>query len=152
MGEQLKVIIAGDSQLRRVDKSKLSNDHRVVEKRFKPGLRIKDVATLVGKSSSDVITVHAGTNNIATCSPEQLCKEVVDTLKKIQDNNPTSRIGFSATFRRKDDLHLIAKVTKVNKLLEEELALNGIDFIDNSNILFSNLWEDGLHINDGGCS
>ena len=76
-------------------------------------------------------------------------KKVADTLKKIQDNNPKSRIGFSATFRRKDDLHLIAKVTKVNKLLEEELALNGIDFIDNSNILFSNLWEDGLHINDG---
>ena len=42
------------------------------------------------------------------------------------------------------------RCTKVNKLLEEELAMNGIDFTDNSDIPFSNLWEDGLHINDGG--
>ena len=38
----------------------------------------------------------------------------------------------------------------MNELLAEELALNGIDYIDNSNILFSNLWHDGLHVNEGG--
>ena len=27
---------------------------------------------------------------------------------------------------------------------------NGLDMIDNSNSMFSNLWDDGLHINDGG--
>ena len=41
-------------------------------------------------------------------------------------------------------------VKKVSELLETELALNGLDMIDNSNIMFSNLWDDGLHITDGG--
>ena len=39
------------------------------------------------------------------------------------------------------------KVKKVNKLLADELALNGLDMNDNSNIMFSNLRDDGLHIN-----
>ena len=73
-----------------------------------------------------------------------------ETLNKVQANNPKARIGFSAIFRRKDDQNLNTKVTKVNTLLEDELALNGIDIIDNSNIFFSNLWKDGLYINDGG--
>ncbi len=30
------------------------------------------------------------------------------------------------------------------------LMLNGFDFIDNDNILYSNLARDGLHINTGG--
>ena len=148
-GEKLKVMIVGDSQLRRVDESKLKNDQRVVEKRFKPGMKIKEAASLAGKSSSDVIIIHAGTNNVDNSSPEQLCEDVVETLNKVQANNPKA-IGFSAIFRRKDDQNLNTKVTKVNTLLEDELALNGIDIIDNSNIFFSNLWKDGLHINDGG--
>ena len=53
-------------------------------------------------------------------------------------------------FKRKDNMALNNTVKKVNELLETELALNGLDMIDNSNIMFSNLWDDGLHINDGG--
>ena len=67
----------------------------------------------------------------------------------IKDNNPKSIIDFSAIFRCRDDLHLNVKVPRVNKLPEEEHTPNGDDFIVNSNILFSNLWEDGLHIFDG---
>ena len=42
------------------------------------------------------------------------------------------------------------KVNKVDKLVEDELAINGMDTIDTSNVFFSNLWNDSLHINDGG--
>ena len=38
------------------------------------------------------------------------------------------------------------KVKMVNELLADELALNGLDMIDNSNIMFSSLWDNGLHI------
>ena len=122
---------------------------KFLKKKFKPGMKIKEAASLAGKSNSDVISIHAGTNNVDNSSPEQLCEDVVETLNKVQANNPKARIGFSSIFRRKDDQNLHTKVTKVNTLLEDELALNGIDIIDNSNILFSNLWKDGLHINDG---
>ena len=45
---------------------------------------------------------------------------------------------------------LNSKVEKVNELLADELALSGLDRTDNSNIIFSNRRDDGLHINDRG--
>ena len=42
-----------------------------------------------------------------------------------------------------------AKVKKVNELLKEELELHGIDYIKHDNILFSNMGNDGLHVNPG---
>ena len=72
-------------------------------------------------------------------------------LDQIQKNNQQSRIAFSSIFfKRKDNMSLNAKAMKVNKLLAEELAINGLDMIDNSNVTFSNLLKDGLHISDGG--
>ena len=149
--KKIKVLIVGDSQLRRVDESKLSNSHREVEKRFQPGMRIGQAVDRAGKSNSnDVIIVHAATNNVASSTPEKLCEETVRTLKQIQANNPKAKVAFSSIFKRKDNMALNNTVKKVNELLEAELALNGLDMIDNSNIMFSNLWDDGLHINDGG--
>ena len=72
-------------------------------------------------------------------SPEQLCKDVIDTLNQIQTNNLNSRIAFSSVIRRKDDQSINTKVRKLNGLLEEELAINGFDIIDNGNIQCSNL-------------
>eukprot|EP00112_Aurelia_sp_Birch-Aquarium-sp1_P002341 Seg1257.2 transcript_id=Seg1257.2/GoldUCD/mRNA.D3Y31 product="hypothetical protein" protein_id=Seg1257.2/GoldUCD/D3Y31 len=147
--KKFKVLIVGDSQLRRVDEWKLSNSHRDVEKRFQPGMRIGQVVDKAGKSNSDVIIVHAATNNVASSTPGKLCEETVRTLKEIQANNPKAKVVFSSIFKRKDNMALNNKVKKVNELLENELALNGLDMIDNSSIMFSNLWDDGLHINDG---
>ena len=104
----------------------------------------------VGKTNQDIIIIHAATNNVAAKTPEQLSKDVINQLKQVQKNNPEARIVFSSVIRRRDDPALNAKVTKLNKLLEDETVLNGFDMIDNSNIMFSNLWTDGLHINDGG--
>ena len=71
-------------------------------------------------------------------------------LNQIQKHNPKSRIAFSSIFKRKDDMSVNAKAMKVNNLLAKELAINGLDMIDNSNVTFRNLWKDGLHISDGG--
>lgn len=103
-----------------------------------------------GKSDSDVIIVHAGTNNIDSTSPQELCNVTMDALGEIQKNNPKAKIAFSAVLKRKDSLDLNAKVTELNKLLVEKLPLNGFDMIENDNILFSNLKSGGLHLNEGG--
>ena len=113
-------------------------------------MKINQTAQRAGKSNNDVIIVHVGTNNLNTSTPEQICKETIDMLNQIQKNNPKSRNAFSSIFKRKDDIPLNAKAMKVNKLLVDELAINGLDMIDNSNVTFSNLWKDGLHISDGG--
>ena len=140
-------MLIGDSQLRRLDTEKLSNDHHSVGINAKPGLKIQQVAQTVGKTDRNIIIVHTGTNNILKSTPEELCDSTMTALKKIQQSNPNAQIAFSSVFRRKEEN---GKVQKFNKLIEEELSLNGFDYVDNSNILFSNLWTDGLHINDGG--
>ena len=47
-------------------------------------------------------------------------------------------------------MSLNAKAIKVNKLLAEELSINGLDMIDDKHVTFSNLWDGGLLISDGG--
>ena len=132
-----------------------------MEKRFQPRMRIGQAVDRVGKSNSFmrtgqakatifVISVHAATNNVASSTPEKLCEETVRTLMQIQANNPKAKVAFSSIFKRKENMALNNTVKKVNELLETELALNGLDMIDNSNIIFSTLWDHGLHINDGG--
>ena len=57
---------------------------------------------------------------------------------------------YSSIFKRNDDKSLNIKGKKVNELLEEKLSIRGMDIINNNNVLYSNLWQDGLHLNDGG--
>ena len=38
----------------------------------------------------------------------------------------------------------------VNNILKRVCKLNGLEFIDNSNIYAENLFEDDLHLNDDG--
>ena len=52
-------------------------------------------------------------------------------------------------FRRKGK-DINKKVITLNKVLSEEVFLNGFDYIDNESILYSDLCNDGLHINEGG--
>ena len=35
-------------------------------------------------------------------------------------------------------------------MIEKEFILSKFDYLENTNILFSNLWTDGFHINDRG--
>ena len=92
----------------------------------------------------------AATNNVASKTPQELCKETMDTLGAIQKNNPKAKIAFSTVFRRKDSHERNSKVTQLNELLSEKLPLDGFDMIENDDILFSNLKSDGLHFNEGG--
>ena len=148
--KKVKVLIVGDSRLRRIDDTKLSNDHHDIEINCEPGMNINQAVSKVGKSDKEIIIVHAATNDMKSSSPEQLCKDVIDTLNQIQTNKPNSRIAFSSVVRRKDDQSINTKVRKLNGLLEKELAINGFDIINNGNIQYSNLWKDGFHVNERG--
>ena len=128
------MLIVGNSQLRRVEEKKLSNDCRDVKINCKPGMKIKQAISEAGETNKGIIIVHVATNHAKSSTPERLCKDVIDTLQQIQNSNPNSRIAFSSVIRRKDDQVINMKVRKLNGLLEEELALNGFDIIDNNNI------------------
>ena len=101
-------------------------------------------------SDTNVILIHAGTNDIKSTEPEALVDGVLDTMKKIQEKHKKTQIVFSSIFRRKDSHQLNAEVLKTKEILKETLFVNGFDYIDNSDILFSNVAKDGRHINEGG--
>ena len=148
---KLKITVIGDSQLRYLDGTRLTNNHHEVHVIADPGARIakmKNQRKL--EPDSDVIIVHAGTNNLKSATPVQLSNEIIETLDDIKSNNPGAQVVFSSIFKRSDELHLNAKVIQTNKILKEKLLLQGYDLIDNDNILFTNLAKDGLHINQGG--
>ena len=134
-----------------MDGTRLTNNHHEVHVVADPGARIakmKNQRRL--EPDSDVIIVHAGTNNLKSATPIQLSNEIIETLDDIKSNNPGAQVVFSSIFKRSDELHLNAKVIQTNKILKEKLLLQGYDLIDNDNILFTNLAKDGLHINQGG--
>ena len=139
--QRVKITIVGDSQLKRLDETKLSNHHHQVKIVAKSGSRIRQATQQVGKSDSDIIVVHAGTNDIKSSNAEALSDEIINTLNKIQESNPSSQIAYSSMFRRNDknDPTPNRKIAEVNKILEEKLNLHGFDFINNANILFYNL-------------
>ena len=119
----------GDSQVKRLNPEKLCNQSRDVEIMGQSGLRIKQAVAKAGETDKDVIIVHAGTNNLSTTSPEQLSKEVPDTLQKIQENNKESKVVFSSIFKGTDK-GLNHKIIALHKILNEELTLNCFDIIE----------------------
>ena len=149
--KKLNVLVVGDSQLRPLKEEKVDNDHRTAEIRFKSGMKIEEVKNKVGGSdNSDVIIVHSGTNNVNDKSPSDLAEVIVNSMESVQKKNPSARVEYSSIFKRKDDQTLNVKARKVNELLSEELSIRDIDFINNDNIIYRNLWKDGLHLNEGG--
>ena len=148
---KLKITVIGDSQLRYLDGTRLTNNHHEVHVIADPGARIakmKNQRKL--EPDSDVIIVHAGTNNLKSATPVQLSNEIIETLDDIKSNNPGAQVVFSSIFKRSDELHLNAKVIQTNKISKDKLLLQGYVLIDNDNILFTNLAKDGLHINQEG--
>ena len=146
------ICMVGDSQLRRMDADKMSNNHHQVVLNAKSGMKVEEAANHVD-CDADVIIMHAGTNNLRDSTPEEVAEKVVKTFKKIKQKNSKAQLAYPSIFRRKGNaaangMNVI--VFQTNKILKEELMLQGIDFIDNDNILYGNICDDGLHINQGG--
>ena len=64
-------------------------------------MRTKSVAK-AGEIDKNVIIVHPGTSNVSRTSSEQLLKEDLETLLKMQENNKEPKIVFSSIFKRTD--------------------------------------------------
>ena len=86
--------LAKPSQVRRINPEKLCNQYRDVEVIGQSGLKVTQAVAKAEESDKDVIIVHGGTNNLSTTSPEQMSREVLDTLQKIQENNKESKFVF----------------------------------------------------------
>ena len=100
--QRVEITIVGDSQQKRLDETKLSSHHYQFKTVARGGYRIGHATQQVGKSDSDIILVHAGTNDIKSRNVEELSDEIINTLNNIQDSNPSLQIAHSSMFRRND--------------------------------------------------
>ena len=78
----------------------------------------------------------------------RIVQELDESLTYLQARNPDCQVTFSCIFKRNDSSDLNEKGQAVIPRLRERLMVLGIDYIENYNILFSNLAKDGLHFNE----
>ena len=106
-------------------------------------MKISQAVAKIEKAENDIIIMRAGTNNLSSATPQQLSTEIINALTQIHENNRNSNVIFSPVFKRQGR-GLKLKIIQLNKILDEELALNGYDVFNNDNILLTNLVKDGL--------
>ena len=81
--KKVNALIVGDSNLRNVKEEKLTNDHRNVIVRFKPGMKIEEANKKASSNTEfDVIILHAGTNNLRDSTTKDLTKYIKSTHNK----------------------------------------------------------------------
>ena len=120
--------------------------------RFRPliGATLKQIEAYaeptLNDDTPDVLVLHIGCNNIGN---KQLTKnKIEDWVVKIGRQCKESNVNdvFISSLIGREQKRLIDKVISVNVILKRVSKLNGLGFIDNSNICSQNLFEDGLHL------
>ena len=124
--------------------------------RFRPfiGATLKQMETYVkpilNDDTPDVLILHIGCNDIGN---KQLTEnEIAEWIVKIgrQCKKSNANDVFISSLICRPQKRLNDKVIAVNNILKRACKLNGLGFIDNSNICVENLFQDGLHLNDDG--
>eukprot|EP00112_Aurelia_sp_Birch-Aquarium-sp1_P009412 Seg207.3 transcript_id=Seg207.3/GoldUCD/mRNA.D3Y31 product="hypothetical protein" protein_id=Seg207.3/GoldUCD/D3Y31 len=120
----IHICMVGDSQLRRMDADKMSNNHHEVVLNAKSGMKVEEAANLVD-SEADVIIMHAGTNNLRDSTPEEFAEKVIKTFKKIKQKKSKAQLAYSSIFRRQGNAAangMNVKVFQTNKILKKNLC------------------------------
>ena len=108
------------------------------------------VKPLLNDDTPDVLILHIHCNDIGN---KQLTEnEIADWIVKIGRQCKESNVNnvFISSLICRAQKRLKDKVIAVNNILKRVCKLNGLAFIDNSNICAENLFEDSLHLNDDG--
>ena len=65
-------------------------------------MKVEEVKKKVdGSDNSDVIIVHAGTNNVSDKSPSDLTEVIMNSMESDQKKNPSARVAYSSIYKRK---------------------------------------------------
>ena len=95
------------------------------------------------------VIIHIGTNDLSKKSPKAIVHHVDNAVQPMKSKNPDVNMGISSVFLQKNT-PLNIKAIDTNKALQQYCNTHGVDFIDNSSIVFKHLLDDRLHLNDGG--
>ncbi len=149
-----KVLIIGDSHIKRLDPDKMKEAIPLGIGGLKSDqvLKNKEIADLVDSNIQEVeeVIVHVGCNDLVSRSPQVVVTNIDNISKKLKERNPHVNVSISEVLYRKDKSHLNVKVVQTNDSLKKFCLQHGFDFITHGNIGFKHLDKYGLHLNSDG--
>ena len=99
----------------------------------------------------DIAVIHAGTNDISfrsTKSPKDIAASILQIGTKCRDAGVNNILISSITKRKNFGLQKI--INEVNDFLADGCNINRFTFINNSNIVESDICQDRLHLSHSG--
>ena len=151
-----KTYILGTSMIKGVRRKEFNSKLSKCSAQFRPfiGATLKQMETYVkpilNDDTPDVLILHTGCNDIGNKRLRE--NEIAKWIVKIGQQCKESNINdvFISSLIGRAQKRLNDKVVAANNILKRLCKLNGLGFIDNSNICAENLFRDGLHLNDDG--
>jgi lysophospholipase L1-like esterase len=108
----------------------------------------------ISEEAPDVAILHVGTNNLSPGlnKPQQTATEIANEIIRIGDTCKKYGVNdiliSSLTIRK--NFSLRKRVAEINNILQEKCTERGYVYIDNSNVIYDHLWDDGIHLVESG--
>ena len=149
------ITILGDSIVKDLQPHKMKRRLGRNEKLFVKSFSGANVADMVDyarptvRKESDLIVLHAGTNDLRSSkTPENIASDIMKLALEIKSAN--NEVILSSILFRDDNPELNEKGNATNTILKSECQFYNILFIDNSNIQKQHLNGSKLHLNYKG--
>lgn len=156
------VFIAGDSTTRRLSPTKMSDKSIKVKIKSQPGGTVETLHRIIEDggdsiSKTDVIILHAGTNDISSGEdPDNVVMKLENIVKKVKHTCPDSEIVVSSILPKKSEQVVNKIIHKTNQSISNMCQNNNCHFLNNDLFAMKNgkpdysLLYDNVHLNQTG--
>ena len=151
-----KIFVIGDSHVKRIRRDDFNKQLKSGKAFFRSfsGANAKQIQHYIiptlTDDQPDAIIIHAGTNDIINnnSNEDKIAKDIVNIVETCKGAGINDI--FVSSLLVKKNPRLTAVIHRVNDLLRDYCATNGIHFINNDNVTTEHLWKDGIHLQDIG--
>lgn len=161
--EPVNVLIVGSSTTKHFSARRLSSATCNTRVRTFRGAKIADMRDNLDNcwevESAHKLVIHVGTNNIATTSLGDIEHDYYSLIYYLKNKAPNAELYLSSILPRPNDDQTNREIVAANVVLENICRSENVQFIDNSNVFFSNrsarqvkgqLFEDRIHVGING--
>ena len=97
----------------------------------------------------DSVIIHAGTDDLNECQPEDTIKGVTEMAEEVIKIRPSIKVSVSGLVSQRDE-NANEKIMHINHTTKAVCASRGWFFIDNARIKVEHLKIKGIHLNGDG--
>ena len=153
-----KVLIIGDSHLKRINRNKLKSSFKNAKCIMKAfgGAKIEELNHYITPhlefDKPDIVVIHIGSNNVSynnlNANPAVFAQNIIEIGNKCV-NYGVQEVVISSIFV-KESIKLGAFIRKINDELRELCLEKNFHFISNDNIIRKHICGDGVHLLEVG--